>query len=770
MLEIRDLVKVYKTKGGVDVRALDGVSLAFPERGMVFLLGKSGSGKSTLLNICGGLDTPDSGEIIIKGRSSKDFTQSDFDSYRNTYVGFVFQEYNILNEFSVEDNIALALELQGRGKDRNKVQEILQKVDLAGYAKRKPNTLSGGQKQRVAIARALVKEPEIIMADEPTGALDSATGRQVLDTLKKLSAEKLVIVVSHDREFAETYGDRIIELKDGKVIADITKTTIAARAESENLSFIGDDTIAVKSGTALTGDDIERINKFLQSSPNDLIICCGEREISDFKRAAKIDERGAREAFRDTAEGDIQMADYSSSDCRLIRSRLPARHAMRIGASSLKVKPLRLFFTILLSFIAFTMFGLFSTMTFYDYAATATETYAASDITEATVYKNYRYTLVYDSGGGTTQYETSDRINFTEDDLEEFRSKFGQDVLGVFNYKDSHDISERQIFNAGDINSDYYSAEITGFAQFVPEAWQGRMLTEGDISALADDEIIISSYTFDSLKAAGLTEQIADAPEAERERLLAELNDYADIVGKTLLVTAYYPSEDSAARLKVAGVYANDLPQKYDVIKRDGSDSELYGEFRSTMSYGSYRLALVSDNFRTAHMLTFTNSNGREYISKNLYKSMTVVGSTGELIGINLIQSLPVPEGDTPDIVFFDGRAQTQLSDGEIVLPYSALSSVTDAVIADETARRQQQIADAPEAERERLLAELNDYAGSRARTAACRTERLRRTHEHRTDDIDVRLLYQYGRRKFKNSIRHARGDGERSERDIRIS
>ena len=184
MLEIRDLVKIYKTKGGVDVRALDGVSLAFPERGMVFLLGKSGSGKSTLLNICGGLDTPDSGEIIIKGRSSKDFTQSDFDSYRNTYVGFVFQEYNILNEFSVEDNIALALELQGRGKDRNKVQEILQKVDLAGYAKRKPNTLSGGQKQRVAIARALVKEPEIIMADEPTGALDSATGRQVLDTLK----------------------------------------------------------------------------------------------------------------------------------------------------------------------------------------------------------------------------------------------------------------------------------------------------------------------------------------------------------------------------------------------------------------------------------------------------------------------------------------------------------------------------------------------------------------------------------------------------------
>ncbi|PWM71394.1 MAG: hypothetical protein DBX59_08820, partial [Bacillota bacterium] len=173
MLEIKNLTKVYKTKGGAEVRALDGVSVRFEEKGMIFLLGKSGSGKSTLLNLCGGLDAPDSGEIIIKGRSSKDFTQSDFDSYRNTFVGFVFQEYNILNEFSVEDNIALALELQGKNKDKNRVREILEQVEMESFARRKPNTLSGGQKQRIAIARALVKNPEIIMADEPTGALDS---------------------------------------------------------------------------------------------------------------------------------------------------------------------------------------------------------------------------------------------------------------------------------------------------------------------------------------------------------------------------------------------------------------------------------------------------------------------------------------------------------------------------------------------------------------------------------------------------------------------
>ena len=144
MLEVIHLTKLYKTKGGADVRALDDVSLRFPEKGMVFLLGRSGSGKSTLLNVCGGLDSPTSGEIVVKGRSSKDFTQSDFDSYRNTFVGFVFQEYNILDEFSVEDNIALALELQGKPKDKKTIEKLLADVDLSGYAKRKPNTLAGG--------------------------------------------------------------------------------------------------------------------------------------------------------------------------------------------------------------------------------------------------------------------------------------------------------------------------------------------------------------------------------------------------------------------------------------------------------------------------------------------------------------------------------------------------------------------------------------------------------------------------------------------------
>ena len=221
MLEIRNLTKIYTAKGGVSVRALDGVSLTFEDTGMVFLLGKSGSGKSTLLNLCGGLDRPDSGEIIVKGRGSETFTAGDFDSYRNTYIGFIFQEYNILDEFTVEANVALALELQGKAKDREKIQEILRAVELENFAKRKPNTLSGGQKQRVAIARAMAASPPIIMADEPTGNLDSKSGHEIMTRLRKLNDETgtTVILITHDSHLA-TMAKRVVTITDGHIMGD----------------------------------------------------------------------------------------------------------------------------------------------------------------------------------------------------------------------------------------------------------------------------------------------------------------------------------------------------------------------------------------------------------------------------------------------------------------------------------------------------------------------------------------------------------------------
>ncbi len=220
MLSAIGLKKTYHPKGGVPVEALRGVTVHFGERGMTFILGKSGSGKSTLLHLLGGLDYADEGRLEIDGRSSEEFGVKDFDDYRNEYVGFVFQEYNLLPAFTVRENLAIALELQGRRAEDGAVGAALERVELAGLEKRRPAELSGGQRQRVAIARAIVKDPKIVLADEPTGALDNATGENVLQLLKELSAEKLVIVVSHDREFAERYADRIIELADGRIVAD----------------------------------------------------------------------------------------------------------------------------------------------------------------------------------------------------------------------------------------------------------------------------------------------------------------------------------------------------------------------------------------------------------------------------------------------------------------------------------------------------------------------------------------------------------------------
>lgn len=218
MFEVRNLKKTYYPKKGVPVEALKGISLQFEDRGLVFILGKSGSGKSTLLHLMGCLDRATDGEILLNGVSSKDFTDEDFDNFRGDYLGFVFQDYNLLPDFNVEENIALGQELIGKKADNTK--EMLELVGLADMAKRKPAELSGGQRQRVAIARALAKDPKIIFADEPTGALDEETGKSILSLLKTLSKEKLVIVVTHDRDFAEAYGDRIIELADGKIISD----------------------------------------------------------------------------------------------------------------------------------------------------------------------------------------------------------------------------------------------------------------------------------------------------------------------------------------------------------------------------------------------------------------------------------------------------------------------------------------------------------------------------------------------------------------------
>lgn len=221
MLQLKDIVKEYPT-GETKVKALKGISVAFRKNEFVSVLGPSGCGKTTLLNLIGGLDQYTTGDLIIRGRSTRHYKDRDWDTYRNNSVGFVFQSYNLIPHQSVLANVELALTLSGvsREERRRRAMDVLRRVGLEDQMHKKPNQMSGGQMQRVAIARALVNNPDILLADEPTGALDSSTSVQVMEILKEVAKDRLVIMVTHNPELAEKYSTRIVRLKDGQIVDD----------------------------------------------------------------------------------------------------------------------------------------------------------------------------------------------------------------------------------------------------------------------------------------------------------------------------------------------------------------------------------------------------------------------------------------------------------------------------------------------------------------------------------------------------------------------
>ena len=221
MLDLKN-IKKYFTVGGTTTKALDDVSIAFRKKEFVSILGPSGSGKTTMLNILGGLEHYDSGDLIINGKSTKTFKDNDWDAYRNNTIGFIFQNYNIIGHLSILDNVTLGMTLSGVSAKEKivRAQKALERVGLKGHLYKKPNQLSGGQLQRVAIARALANDPQILLADEPTGALDSKTSEEIMKLIKELSYERLVIMVTHNPELANKYSDRIIKFADGKIQND----------------------------------------------------------------------------------------------------------------------------------------------------------------------------------------------------------------------------------------------------------------------------------------------------------------------------------------------------------------------------------------------------------------------------------------------------------------------------------------------------------------------------------------------------------------------
>ncbi len=260
MIKIDNLTKIYKSKKKNNHKALDNINLTLPNSGLVFIIGKSGSGKSTFLNLLGGLDNTTSGSIIVDGNEITKFNESELSHYRNNHIGFIFQDYHLLDELTVYENIVLSLNLN-KLEDTGLVLNALDKVGLSGYENRYPQELSGGERQRVAIARAIVKKPYLILADEPTGNLDNVTATSIVELLKELSKECLILIVSHNTIDTYKYADRIIKLANGNIISDESRNP----EYLNNVSYV-DDVMYYPMDLTLSADDINVLNDRLEKN------------------------------------------------------------------------------------------------------------------------------------------------------------------------------------------------------------------------------------------------------------------------------------------------------------------------------------------------------------------------------------------------------------------------------------------------------------------------------------------------------------------------
>lgn len=642
MLEVKNLTKTYVPKKGVPVVALNRVNLKIEDKGLVFILGKSGSGKSTLLNLLGGLDKYDEGDIIIKGKSTKDFTQGNFDSYRNTYVGFIFQEYNILEEFTVGANIALAIELQGRKASNEEVSKILDTLDLAGYGNRRPNELSGGQRQRVAIARALVKNPDIILADEPTGALDSKTGLQIFDILKKLSQEKLVLVVSHDREFAETYGDRVIELADGKIISDISKKTLSNGAtDSPNIQFVKNEGLVVREGYKLTPRDLEMINNYLEKEKQLNIISKNEVEFQ------------TREVFVETE--NIDLKSYAGA-FTMIKSRLPSKMALRMGASGLKHKKFRLFFTILLSLVAFTLFGVADSLAAYNKIDATVNSIIDGDI-NAAAFAKAKMIVVYED------YERNVDLTLSKADIDGLNESIGKE-LGL-NFKPVYTGGSANYDGAFRFDSNYspttireynwfYLDNISGFAEFTKSELQELGFTVYGEMPDADNEIAVTDYIFQHFTKYGYSNDGLNDIKAEN------FKSYNDLIGKTITLRNAGTSFERS--FKVTGIVdTNFKSDRYDSLKSaQGGNYFLEEEFRAVIQYGYHALGFVNNGF--IDRLISDASEQNLNIMNNIHLNYFNQNMSFYAEYVNKLENF-----DEENIVFFN-ESKTELAENEIIV------------------------------------------------------------------------------------------------------
>ena len=342
MIKVQDLTKIYNSKNRTSCWALDHVSFTLPDSGMVFVLGKSGSGKSTLLNLLGGLDSFELGEIYFENERLSKFTKDDFYDYRCRHIGFVFQDFHLLEELTVEENVALVLDLESRSHGEL-VKNALAKVGMAEYATRYPCELSGGQKQRVAMARAIVKSPEVILCDEPTGNLDFENSRQILNLLKEFSKTNLVMIVSHNLHDAQDYADRVLELSGGRIVRDETR-----REGYSNEFDIENGQVLLPYNKALSREQVkEVVNAIHEGGVEDVV----QRD----------------NGLRKTAPIDFQPREYTRRNAGM--STKTVLHLTRV---MMRKQYLRFLLTALIATLLVSCFAVFQSFLHYDLNTTFT--------------------------------------------------------------------------------------------------------------------------------------------------------------------------------------------------------------------------------------------------------------------------------------------------------------------------------------------------------------------------------------------------------------
>lgn len=697
MLEIRNVTKIYRSKAGNEVKALDNVSITFPETGMVFILGKSGSGKSTLLNVIGGLDGCDDGEFLIKGKSSRDFAGSDFDAYRNTFIGFIFQEYNILDDFTVGANIGLALELQGKKATNEKINEILTEVELSDYAKRKPNELSGGQKQRIAIARALVKDPEIIMADEPTGALDSNTGKQIFDTLKELSRKKLVIIVSHDRDFAERYADRIIEMKDGRIESDVTKHAVEAKSLSDGIVRMNDNLLKIEKGYQLTAKDVELINEYLRTREADILVS-GDKRLNDNVRAvAGISADNRSSVFDNTDPAtDVKVKTYDGKQTKFIRSSLPMKNAVKMSTSSLGHKKFRLVLTIFLSLIAFALFGFADTLGAYDKITTGTTSMVDSNIKNASFQLGVKYSYYY---GGELQGTGYDESMFNDNDISVLNKKLGMNFIPVFNGSQSVDRTislMNHMVSTSDIGSQCaYTGNLHGFVTMTKAQLDELGYTVYGTLPENPGEIAISKFIYEQLNFTGFRSNVNGSSVSIESGSLTytDPTDTNSIIGKNLQLNVGHLSKEFKITAVIDTMFEYDRYRDYIPTKDTDNNSPIddsnalidmimLKELDTTLHYGFHCLGYVIGSDITEMSQNMEKWSNDSFIGESLHvnaslqnPNMTSFDGTPYTFNVSRLGT----SADIPSlgaITWIDGIPRTTLAANEMLVESKFLNEI----------------------------------------------------------------------------------------------